>query len=66
MENDLSSSQAPGNANNPIRNNDVSSESMVSLISGLSDSVLISYSPCQTMIMIDTIGDIAFNANISL
>ena len=63
MENDLSSSQAPGNANNPIRNNDVSSESMVSLISGLSDSVMISYSPCQAIF---TFGDIAFNANISL
>ena len=39
MENDPPPPRAAGNATNPIRNNDVSSDSMVSLISGLSDSV---------------------------
>ena len=40
MENDPPPPQATGNANNQIRNNEVSSDSMVSLISGLSDSVI--------------------------
>ena len=40
MENDPPPPRAAGNASNPIRNNDVSSDSMVSLISGLSESVI--------------------------
>ena len=46
MENDPPPPQPTVNTNNPIRHNDVSSDSMVSLISGLSDSV-ISHSPCS-------------------